>query len=66
MVQRALLGDLAGLSGACQGRESEPAHSREEMALLLELAMSGFEAWQVDPRDPSLWRRGRTTSLRPW
>jgi len=54
MVQRALLGDLAGLSGACQGRESEPAHSREEMALLLELAMSGFEAWQVDPRDPSL------------
>jgi len=59
------VGGLAGLSGACQGRESEPAHSREEMALWLKLAMSCFEAWQVDPSGPSLWKRAKTTSLRP-
>lgn len=65
MVQRALVPDLAGPFGACQGRESETAHPQEETALSIELARSYFEAWQVDPSGPSLWRRGRTTSLRP-
>lgn len=65
MVQRELVGNLAGTFGACQGRESELVGCREEMALLTELARSYFEAWQVDPSGPSLWRRGRTTSLRP-
>jgi len=65
-VQRALVGDLAGPSGACRGRVSERAHSQEETALWIELAMSCFEAWQADLSDLSLWRRGRITSLRPW
>jgi hypothetical protein len=66
-AQRELVDDLAGPSGACQGleSESEPVDCREEMALLTELARSCFEAWQVDPSGPSLWRRERTTSLRP-
>jgi hypothetical protein len=65
MVQRALVPDWAGPFGACQGRESETAHSQEEKALSIELARSYFEAWLVDPSGLSLWRRERTTSLRP-
>jgi hypothetical protein len=66
-AQRELVDDLAGPFGAYQGLESESERvgRREEMALLTELARSCFEAWQVDPSGPSLWRRGRTTSLRP-
>ena len=44
MVQRALVPDLAGPFGACQGLESETAHSQEETALSIELARSYFEA----------------------